>query len=155
MTLRSGTRFGLQNASPNQTKINKRRYEKTIIFWMHPGSHFYQFGGRKRYQKLFRIEPKTSLEAEKVDFVRYAESCGFHQSGWGVGPSENLNNQQKSLKKHRKNWPPEKKRPESDFDLIWVDLGIPRGSQDRQTNASKKGSKTDPQKSSQTSGSVK
>ena len=46
-------------------------------------------------------------------------------------------------------------RPESDFELIFVDLGIPMGSQNRQKNASKTVRKKDPQKSSRISAKVK
>ena len=39
-----------------------------------------------------------------------------------------------------------KEDPESDFEQILVDLGIPRGSQNRQTNGSKNSSKNRPSK---------
>ncbi len=57
----------------------------------------------------------------------------------------------KITKKIETKWRLEKKeRPESDGDPILVDLGVPRGSQNRQKNASKNGSKNGHSKKLQT-----
>ena len=58
-----------------------------------------------------KIRPRT----EKADFLKYAESYGFPQSGWGVGPSKNRKNLLKIDKKRRQNADAEKRAPRERF----------------------------------------